>query len=106
MNWNKRMKEARENAGITRLSLAKSVGVSPPTVTDWESGEIKKIDGENLLKAAATLNVSAEWIMFGTKRKSTTSDQAKAVAEAFDQLTDVAQKDAIVAMLRAWGVLK
>lgn len=65
MNWNARLKKAREEAGITKSELARLVSVSPPTVTDWESGAIKKIDGENLLRAADAVGVTPFWLMFG-----------------------------------------
>lgn len=66
MTWNKKITQAREARGIKKSELARMVGVSAPTVTDWESGEIKKIDGENLLKLSAALGVTADWLLNGS----------------------------------------
>lgn len=105
MKWNDRVKEARVNAGISKSDFAKAVKVSAPTVTDWESGEIKKIDGENLLRAASVLGVTAEWIIFGTVIDNGEDVQAATVANAFKRIADPAQKEAILTQLKAFGVL-
>lgn len=63
--WNERIRNTRERLGIKKGEFAKRVGVSAPTVTDWESGTIKKIDGANLVAAARELHVTPEWIMTG-----------------------------------------
>jgi transcriptional regulator with XRE-family HTH domain len=104
MSWNERLKEARENAGITKSELAKRAGVSAPTVTDWESGEIKKIDGENLLRVCGVVGVPPEWLIFGSADRQAT-DEAAAVASAFMRIKDSAQREAIITQLRAFGVL-
>ena len=62
--WHGRLKFARENAGIRPTDLAKEVGVSNATISDWESGEIKKLEGENLLKVCDVLNISPNWLIF------------------------------------------
>jgi transcriptional regulator with XRE-family HTH domain len=105
MNWNRRLQEARINAGLTKSELAKQAKVSAPTVTDWESGEIKKIDGENLLRVCAVLAVSPQWLMFGSA-DSQAVDEAAAVASAFMRITDAAQRDAIITQLKAFGVFQ
>jgi transcriptional regulator with XRE-family HTH domain len=65
--WNDRLREARESAGIPKGQFARLVRVSAPTVTDWEKGNIKKIDGENLVRACDLLGVSPKWIIMGIK---------------------------------------
>ncbi|MEB6670616.1 S24 family peptidase [Acinetobacter pittii] len=50
---------------IKGVDLAKAVGVKPPSVSDWLSGKSKKMEGENLLKAAKFLKVSATWLATG-----------------------------------------
>lgn len=64
-NWNERLTYARELRGLNKSELAKGVFVSSPTVTDWESGEIKKLEADNLLKICDFLNISAKWLLFG-----------------------------------------
>ncbi|WP_257638201.1 LexA family transcriptional regulator [Janthinobacterium sp. UMAB-56] len=65
MNWHKRLTQAREEKGIKKSAFAKLVGVSPPTVTDWENGETKMIEGANLVKVCSALGISPEWLLDG-----------------------------------------
>ena len=64
-NWNERLTKARLARGLNKSELARGVGVSNPTVTDWESGEIKKLEAENLLKICELLCISTRWLMLG-----------------------------------------
>jgi transcriptional regulator with XRE-family HTH domain len=63
--WNKRITIARKASGLSKTDFAKRVGVSNPTVTDWENGEIKKLEAENLLNICEVLSVSPRWLQFG-----------------------------------------
>jgi transcriptional regulator with XRE-family HTH domain len=63
--WNERLKSARKNYGCTATELAKEIGVSNATVSDWENGVIKKMETENLLKICEFLKVSQMWLQFG-----------------------------------------
>lgn len=65
MNWHKRLTQAREAKGIKKSAFAKLVGVSAPTVTDWENGDTKMIEGANLIKVCAALAISPEWLLNG-----------------------------------------
>jgi phage repressor protein C with HTH and peptisase S24 domain len=65
MNWNTRLTQARVAKGIKKSAFAKLVGVSAPTVTMWESGETKKIEGENLVKVCSVLDITPAWLMHG-----------------------------------------
>jgi len=65
MTWNERITQAREAKNIKKSAFAKLVGVSAPTVTDWESGQIKKIDGENLIKVCSVLEITPAWLLHG-----------------------------------------
>ena len=66
MGWKERIKAAREQLGISKSEFARRVKVSAPTVTDWESGGIKMIDGANLVRAAEILHVTPEWLINGS----------------------------------------
>lgn len=63
--WHDRLKAAREQRGYNKSELARGVGVSNPTVTDWESGEIKKLEAENLLNLCDFLKISTKWLLLG-----------------------------------------
>lgn len=59
-----RIKEARERQGFTQTSLGKRVGVSQPTVSDWESSRTEPTV-ENLRQLAVELQVYFEWLATG-----------------------------------------
>lgn len=58
--WSRNIKRRREDLGLSKAAFARSVGVSPATVSDWESGVIKNIEGQHLVRAALVLKTSAE----------------------------------------------
>lgn len=58
-----RIRQARKEAGLSQSHLAEIVGVTQPTVGQWERRG--QIAGKNLAKAAQALGVSADWIMTG-----------------------------------------
>lgn len=58
--WGSNIKRLREARGINASAFAASVGVSAATVSDWESGKIKKAEAANLLRAARVLGVGLE----------------------------------------------
>lgn len=105
MTWNVRLKYARTQREISKSDLAKKVGVSAPTMTDWESGEIKKIDGENLLKLSDALAVSPRWLLWGTQETVVADEETLILARAIMRIKDQAQKEAILTQLKAFGAL-
>lgn len=105
MTWNSRLKKARTDLAISKSELAKTVGVSAPTMTDWESGEIKKIDGENLLKLSDALGVSPRWLLWGKQETIVADEGTLILAGAIMRIKDQAQKEAILTQLKAFGVL-
>ncbi len=60
-----RINRALQEAGKNQTELAAYVGIKTPSVNAWVSGDTKTIKGENLLRAAAFLNVRAEWLSNG-----------------------------------------
>lgn len=65
MTLAERLTTAMERSGITQAELARACGVKPPSVNGWLSGKSKFLRGENLLKAAAVLGVSQQWLATG-----------------------------------------
>lgn len=70
MNWHKRLTQAREAEGLKKSAFAKLIGVSAPTVTDWENGDTKMIEGANLIKVCNLLKVTPDWLLHGTMEGS------------------------------------
>lgn len=68
MSWNERLTLARKAAALSKTKLAILAGVSAPTVTDWESGEIAQISGENLLAVCDAVHVTPHWLLRGQGR--------------------------------------
>ena len=63
-----RIKQARQSRQpkMTQQQLADAVGVSRPAVTQWETGETRSLEGENLFLVARALGVTTDWLLYGT----------------------------------------
>ena len=68
MSIGQRIKQARlaHKPKMTQQQLADAVDVSRPAVTQWETGENKMLDGDNLVRVARVLGVTTEWLLYGT----------------------------------------
>lgn len=62
--FGKRLREARENTGLTQSMLATRLGVRQGTISAYECGQ-RLPDVELLAMFAQTLNVNADWLLFG-----------------------------------------
>ncbi len=64
-----RIKSRRKELKLTQADIAKTIGVSKVTVSQWESGDTKP-NGVNLTMLSEALNKSPNWILhsdYGTK---------------------------------------
>lgn len=68
--------------GLSQSELATRIGIKQPSVNAWVNGKTKKIEGENLLNAAAALGVSPTWLATG---KGPMEPPAKGNAEFITQ---------------------
>ena len=66
ITWNERVGERRRALNLTKTELAKRCGVSVPTAQQWESGEIEETSASNFDRLAKVLEVSVNWLRFGT----------------------------------------
>lgn len=64
MDFNDRLKEARQKAGLTQAELAQSIAINQSTIAYWENGRSEP-DTQKLQKLAEILNVTPEWLTFG-----------------------------------------
>ena len=62
-----RIKELREQSGISQQKLAEMLGVSRPTISQIESEE-RKISADELIKLAAIFNLSIESLLDSEKQ--------------------------------------
>lgn len=63
--WNERLKSELGKSDYTQSAFARAVGVSPPTVTDWLNGEIKKLEASNAQSICSVLSLRIEWLLDG-----------------------------------------
>lgn len=61
----KRIKDLREERGISRAKLGRAVGISPSAIGQIETGTTKNPNPVNLLHIARMLNVSPEYLITG-----------------------------------------
>lgn len=57
-NLGARIRSYRMARGWSQADLASKIGVSRPTVTQWESGDTKNIRNDNLVSLAKALQIS------------------------------------------------
>ena len=65
-------------AGLKQRDLVQATGSKGSSVTNWFNGRTKNLRGENLVRAAALLQVSTDWLASG--KGSMTKDPADASA--------------------------
>lgn len=63
--WNDRVKEWREAHGLSMAAFGKKVGVSGPTVNDWEKGKIQKLEHENLMRLCKVMGMTVDYLLKG-----------------------------------------
>ena len=63
------LKDRRKALGLSVRDVAKAVGVSPPTVSRWESGEIANMRRDRIAKYAETLHTTPNFIMTGVEEE-------------------------------------
>ena len=64
MGFKERLKEKRVEAGLTQAELAEKSGVSRATIAGIESGAIKNVKTDTLLKLSSALNAGVTKIFF------------------------------------------
>ena len=73
---NDRMKRAREAANLSQKQVALTLGVSAPTVSNWESGKINPTVA-NLKELCHLYNVSADYLLELEDKLSLSSSEGK-----------------------------
>ena len=95
-----RIREARERAGLSQRDLAKALGLSAATLSGYESGgHVPR--PETLVRIADLCGVTAAFLLGREDdRAGAPSDEALALARAFDRLDDFG-RDAVKALVDA-----
>lgn len=63
-----RITRAMRDAKMRQADLMRACGVSRGAVSQWVKGDTKKLDGDNLTKAARALGVNPHWLATGEGR--------------------------------------
>lgn len=93
----KRIRLAREEAGLTQGQLAKMLEVSRPTVSEVEAGR-RKVSAEELGKMADLFGVSTEWLL-GRDDSAGMSQDLLLAARHLEKLSEV-DLDRVLDLLR------
>jgi phage repressor protein C with HTH and peptisase S24 domain len=67
-----RLRAALNESGMNQSELARRIGVTRGAVSFWLTGATTNLVGDNLLKAAKALHVSANWLSTGRGRMKLT----------------------------------
>lgn len=70
------IKEARDAKGFNQKEIASALGVSQPTVSDWEAGR-KMPTRKNLLRLAELLDSSVDSLLGVEKRNAPSDSEIK-----------------------------
>ena len=85
-----RYKEARLHAGLSQKAAAISLGVRPPSMSDWESGKTKPTH-EHLVAMAALYGTTTEYLTGAsdTKEKQPTAQSSELVENIISRIRDL-----------------
>ena len=72
---NERIKQRRKEIGLTQLDVAKAVGVSKTSVSQWESGDTNP-KGENLYSLCRILQCEPDWLLYGEGKPGVADNKA------------------------------
>ena len=78
-----RFKEARLRAGLSQKAAAISLGVRPPSMSDWESGKTKPTH-EHLAAMAVLYNTTVDYLLGASDQK--TKKPAEQSGELLDDI--------------------
>lgn len=107
-----------EKAGATQADLARHCDVAGPSVSNWFTGETKKLKADSLRLAAEFLGVNRDWLETGkgpkselagtmpSDRAANTPGQLHRLLQQFgEQLSqmDPANREELGALLNAWA---
>lgn len=94
-DFGSRVRAAREALGLTQGDLAKRMGATYATVSQWETGVTKQVKADLLLRAAKALRTTPDWLLYGIE-SSVSEDPGQyevrrslqAISAVWDQLTE------------------
>lgn len=102
MTLGKRLKELREMRGFSQTGLAKKAGVSQATVSDYENDEVREHRAHVLMRLAATLETTTDYLVkgVGPSDASSAKNDQEMLLDAFNKLGD-SERSAIIAVAQS-----
>lgn len=88
MSWSKKLRDLRIDHDLTRTQLAEIIGVSPKTISRYESGDAEP-SISILIQLALYFKVTTDYICDLEKETSTTD---KIVKDEIEQAIDILSK--------------
>lgn len=82
------LKERRLELGLTMLEVANAVGVSEATISRYESGDIKNMRRDRIVKYARILNVEPADFISETEKSSSHDSRREALRKTLESLSD------------------
>ena len=89
------LKNRRLELGLTLKDIADQVGVTVPTISRWESGDIANMKRDKIVSYAKALNVSPTVIMGWEAPEQQNPEAIKTLDSLFDMLSDKGQESLI-----------
>ncbi|MFR5799242.1 MAG: helix-turn-helix domain-containing protein [Oscillospiraceae bacterium] len=83
-----RIKSKRLSLGLTLLEVADLVGVKEATMQRYESGEIKNIKHETIVKLSNIFNCTPQYLMGWANEDESSGDIDKIHIEKYNMLND------------------
>jgi len=100
----RRIAARRVAMDMRQEDLARKVGVTRPTISYWETGNVKDMKGRNLAKLCAALGVTDDWLLFGDEKKTVGepvvryADLERELLDAIRRLTPEEQEEELQAL--------
>lgn len=88
MSISERLREARENSGLSQAQVAKKLEMHRPTITEIEAGR-RKVSAQEIEKFARLYDVSIEWLVNGTVN----NEDDEKILLAARELSKMTEKD-------------
>lgn len=82
-----RVRELRESKGIQQKELAVDLGVSQPTVSDWESGR-KVPSAKSMAKLADYFGVSVDYLLGRENEKEPTPESESGLSKTAQKIME------------------
>lgn len=89
MNLSERIQTILSEKGLTKVGLARAIGVSKTAVGLWVNGPTLEIDFRHAQKIGELYGYNAEWVAYDRKPKFTGKEVSPEMREIIDALTEL-----------------